>query len=254
MRLRLLRCVPPIVLLLAVSSVSAQTPEEIFNRGNAAYEDDRYEDAAEDYRSLLRYKIQDAVVEYNLANTEFRLGNLGRAILHYERARRLDPVDRDIQGNLAFARSLTFDRVESAPLATVVRWTHAVQNRLGPDRQAWAVLMLFWLIAALLTVGLARPRGFGAPQGWILSALLLLTVVAGSSWYTTLQRLDARRLAVVLEEVSEVLAGPGPNNPTLFTVHEGLTLEIRAERDEWIQVTLPNGLNGWISRKAVEQV
>ena len=36
--------------------------------------------------------------------------------------------------------------------------------------------------------------------------------------------------------------------PTLFTVHEGLTVEVRGERDEWIQVSLPNGLFGWLSR------
>jgi len=59
---------------------------------------------------------------------------------------------------------------------------------------------------------------------------------------------------VVLEPAAEVRAGPGANNATLFTVHQGLTVEIRAERDEWLQVSLPNGLSGWIERQATGEV
>ena len=58
----------------------------------------------------------------------------------------------------------------------------------------------------------------------------------------------------MLTDVSDVLAGPGENNATLFTVHEGLTLEVRSERQDWVQVSLPNGLNGWVRRGAVEPV
>jgi SH3-like domain-containing protein len=88
----------------------------------------------------------------------------------------------------------------------------------------------------------------------MLAALLLVLVASVSSWYATVGRLDRDRTAVVLDDVVEVLAGPGYNNPALFTVHEGLTLQIRAEREEWLQVSLPNGLNGWIAKESVDKV
>jgi len=231
--------------------LGAQTPEDLMRRGNAAYEKGLYEEAAEHFRGILRYSVSDATVEYNLGNAEFRLGNLGRAILHYERARRLDPLDEDVRGNLEFARSLCFDRVEVQPQAAAVRWLRAAQNRLGPDRQAWAGLILAWLAAGLIAWGFSRPGRWGAAHGWTLAALFLAVALTAASWYGTLERLEGGRAAVVLEDVVEVLAGPSYNNPALFTVHEGLTLEIRAERDEWFQVSLPNGLNGWIAREAV---
>ena len=53
---------------------------------------------------------------------------------------------------------------------------------------------------------------------------------------------------MVLDDSVEVLAGPGENNASLFTVHEGLTLTVRSERPGWVQVSLPNGLNGWVPR------
>lgn len=244
-----------LLLVLAFGPASlAQTPEQLFLEGNAAYEKGRFSDAAEAYRKLVRYQIQDPVLEYNLANTEFRLGNLGLAILHYERARRLDPVDRDIVANLAFAGSFLYDQVEAEEPAAIQRWVYAVQNRLGPDRQAWAILAGVWLISALVAWGFSRPGGWSATRGWILGTLLLALVLTSTSWYMTLHRLEGRRSAVVLDPVVEVLAGPGYNNPAVFTVHEGLSLWIRGERDEWLQVSLPNGLNGWIARESVDEV
>jgi SH3-like domain-containing protein len=91
-------------------------------------------------------------------------------------------------------------------------------------------------------------------HGWLSAGLVVLLALTSTSWYVTLQRIEGGTLAVVQEEVVEVLAGPGQNNAALFTVHEGLTLQVRSERQDWIQVSLPNGLNGWIDRRAVELV
>ena len=55
-------------LLLVCGRAYAQTPEEIFERANQAYERGAFADAAEGYRSLLKYRVQDPRLEYNLAN------------------------------------------------------------------------------------------------------------------------------------------------------------------------------------------
>jgi tetratricopeptide (TPR) repeat protein len=240
-----------VVALLASSVAVAQTPDEIFNGGNAAYERGEYAEAAAAYETVLKYGIRDPRVEYNLGNAEFRLGNLGRAILHYERARRMDPTDRDTKANLEYARSFCFDRVEEPELMAVIRWVRAFQDRLGPDRQAWAALALLWIIAALLATVLMRPGRWRAVHGWSLAALVLALALCVASWHASYQRLEGRRMAIVLQQSVEVLAGPSVNNATLFTVHEGLALEVRSTRQEWIQVSLPNGLNGWLPAESV---
>ena len=88
-------------------------------------------------------------------------------------------------------------------------------------------------------------------MGWTLAALVLAASLTALSWGGTWQRLEGERVAVVLAASVEVLAGPGENNASLFTVHEGLTLTVRSERPDWVQVSLPNGLNGWIPRAAL---
>ena len=239
------------VLLATGAAAWAETPEEAFERGNAAYQDGRYGEAVAAYRGLLQFRIRDPRVEFNLANAEFKLGRLGAAILHYERARRLEPTDEDIHANLGYARSFAIDQVNEPEPAAVVRSIHGAQNRLGPDLQAWIALGLVWLTALLIAWGLASPGRWNTACGWSLAALLLAVTLSVSSWYVTHERLEGRELAVILVPAVEVLAGPGDNNATLFTVHEGLTVEIRTDGGEWMQVSLPNGLNGWLRADTV---
>lgn len=231
---------------------AAESSEETFLRGNAAYENQQFNLAVEAYESLLLYRISDPRLEYNLGNAEFRRGNLGRAMLHYHRAHRLDPTDEDIKANLVFVASHTVDQIPEEEVAAVIRWIRAVQNRLGPDFQAWLLLICVWLICSLITWGLVRSRGFSPTFGWALAVLLVAATLSAGSWWVTYERLEGRKLAVVLEPTVEVLAGPDLNNTTLFTVHEGLGVRVRSdERGGWIQVSLPNGLTGWVPAAAI---
>ena len=238
-------------LALNSATLMAETPEEIFGRGNEAYEAREYETAVEAYESVLKYKIQDARVEYNLGNARFRLGQLGPAILHYERARRLDPTDQDIQDNMNYARSFCFDLLEPAATPAPIRWMHHLQDRIGPDRHLWMIWAVVWCCAILIAWSASRPGRFRAAHGWMVAAFLAVILVLGLSWSRTYDRIEGRTLAVVLNNTTEVLAGPGEGNPTLFTIHEGLTVEVRMVREEWIQVSLPNRLNGWVPADSV---
>ncbi len=248
---------PAIVFLLLFGMIlpaAAQTPEQLFDRGNAAYEEGRFQEAAEAYRSVLRYGVRDARVEYNLANAEFKLGRLGESILHFQRARLLDPTDEDIAANLELVQSHCIDQVETPELPGPLAWIVALQNHLGPDNQAAIGLAGLWLLGMLVAFFSLRRGGWGPVAGWITVAAVVLLLLIAGSWYMTVERVDRQELAVVLVEAVDVLAGPGENNATLFTVHEGLTVEIRARREEWLQVSLPTGLNGWLPRSVLGRV
>jgi len=115
------------------------------------------------------------------------------------------------------------------------RWRDAIYLICGIAM----ILGVLWAASSLIT---------NAPIFWPETVAIVAFAI---SWLVTWERLEGERLAVVLDPAVEVLAGPGENNASLFTVHEGLTLTIRAERPDWVQVSLPNGLNGWIPRTAL---
>ena len=141
------------VLLATVVAASAQTAEEAFERGNEAYAAGDWAAAAAEYRTVLDYRVADARVYYNLANAEFRMGRLGPSILHYEKARRLDPADAEIQSNLRFVQGFRFDRVEVEESFVLVDVLHGLQATLSIDGQAWILVLLLWIAAVIMAWG-----------------------------------------------------------------------------------------------------
>jgi tetratricopeptide (TPR) repeat protein len=248
-----MRLVPVIVLLLLAMSagVHARTPDEIASEGNQAYSEGRFQDAARHYREILKYGIEDPRIEYNMGNAAFKLGHTGEAILHYRRAALLDPLDDEIQANLRFVEATCRDRLEPPEMVAPVRWLVELQGRTGPDRQALAALGLLWLVVIILGWSLSTPGRWRSWHGWTIAGLILAILLVGASLWMTLERLEPGRVAVVLSPKVEILAGPGNNNATLVTVHEGLALEVRSVRGEWVQVRLPEGLNGWVPAELV---
>lgn len=232
----------------------ASTVRELFESGNSAYEQGRYQDAAASYEKILGYGVVDPRVLFNLGNAHFKMGRLGAAILNYERALRLDPADRDVRDNLEFARGLIRDRVSEAQVPYPVQVLRGLLDRLSIDLLAWLFLCVFYLAGGLLgalplTTSYTARRALGYGSACAAVAVLGMGMALGYSIdHTTSER------AIVMEDKVDVLSGPAGDNTILFTVHEGARLELRNRRDGWYQVSLPNAMSGWVPSAAVEKV
>src|SRR5207253_6786447 len=84
----------------------AETPNTIFFHANALYGEERWAEAAAEYERVLAAGWESGSLYFNLGNAWFRAGDIGRAVLDYERARRLLPRDPDLHANLSYAREL----------------------------------------------------------------------------------------------------------------------------------------------------
>ncbi|MCB1226015.1 MAG: tetratricopeptide repeat protein, partial [Verrucomicrobiales bacterium] len=85
-------------------SLAAAPANEAFDRANADYEAGRYQQAVDGYTALLEKEGPRAAVLQNLGSAWYRLGDLGRAILNFERAQLLDPNHAALKANLKLAR------------------------------------------------------------------------------------------------------------------------------------------------------
>ncbi|MCQ3980520.1 MAG: hypothetical protein DPW09_44490, partial [Anaerolineae bacterium] len=75
------------------------TPTEAMRVANEDYEAGNYADAASIYEAIIASGLHNSNVYYNLGNAYFKQEDLGRAILNYRRAQRLDPRDADTTAN-----------------------------------------------------------------------------------------------------------------------------------------------------------
>ncbi len=239
--------------LVVLLQLSLELPQEAFARAEALYQEQRYEEAAEVYESMRALGIEDVTLYYNLGNAYFKAGKIGLSVLSYERALVLAPSDNDARTNLLYANELVADAVDEAPLPLAVRWAVDVYRSLQPNFLAGILSVAFVLGGMALTLVL-----YDAWPQWRSAAIVVLVLCAtlalasggalGSKANAAANRVDA----IVLTENAYVRSGPGDANPRLAEIHEGLKVRVISEREGWFQVTLANGLTGWLRAAEIE--
>ncbi len=107
--------------------------------------------------------------------------------------------------------------------------------------------LLFW---GALALGQMR-RGREAWRWAALALLLPLLAVGGS---LLLRRALPAQVAVVLPQEIPAHAGPSAEEVVRFKLHAGTELRVRARRDGWLRIALPDGQQGWIEHRFAEVV
>ena len=243
---------------VVLMQLALESPQEAFARAEALYQEQRYDEAAGVYESMRALGIEDAALDYNLGNAYFKAGRLGLSVLSYERALVLAPSDEDVRTNLLYANELVADAVEEAPLPLAVRWAVDVYRSLQPNFLAILLSVAFVLGGAALTLVLYD--AWRQPQWGRSSAIVALVICAtlalasGGALASKVNAAANRVEAIVLTENAYVRSGPGEANPRLAEIHEGLKVRVISEREGWYQVTLANGLTGWLRASELETI
>ena len=237
-----------VFLIIAWGAAPVAAQEAFFDEGNRRYQEGDYAGAVELYERILESGLESGELHYNLGNAWFRLGELGPAILHYERARRSMPRDDDLAANLELARSLTVDRVTPLPglwLFRVARWWIDLLSRpalLGVVTLAWLVMMGA-LVVAVIGRGeslLIWSRGAAAVAG-------IATLIFGLSLMARELEVGMSDEAVIMAEEAAVHSAPSEDEELLiFTVHEGTKVRVERRSDAWVEVVLEDGKVGWV--------
>jgi len=244
-------------LLVSTGNVQASNPQatDLFEAGNAAYQSGDYESAIEYYSRLLDDGLSSADLYYNLGNAFYRNGQLGYAILNYQRSLLLRPNASDARENLTIAQSKTYDHIEPLPRVQLRRHLQRAAQLPGP--RGWRLIVLS--LAALTGAGLVARR-IGNSHSWrkrglvcSVTAGLLLLPATGCAWLTQRQLNDSGRM-VVLEPDASVYSAPEERSSLAFVIHEGTTVDIVEVLDGWYRIRLDDGNNGWIHQNKGEQI
>ncbi|HJS72837.1 MAG TPA: tetratricopeptide repeat protein [Vicinamibacteria bacterium] len=243
------------LLLLLLLQPQFTTPLEAFGQAEKLYQEERYSEAIEVYESIRASGVEDGFLLYNLGNAYFKSGRLGLAIVSYERALRLLPGDDDVRANLAFANTLVSSGLAPPPLPLAIGWAVEAYLRTGPAALAWSVGLSFLAGGIAVSILLLdRWPHLRTASIAILAASGAVALVAGASLYAKLQAERTRVEGIVVTENAYVRSGPLESSPRLAEIHEGLKVRIVGEREEFLQVTLANGITGWLPREQVERI
>jgi len=248
-------------ILVALVAVAAHPPTaaaqaDFYAEGNRLYQEGDFAGALEAYESILDAGFESGDLHFNIGNAYFKLGDLGRAILHYERAHRLLPSDEGVLANLELARTLTVDEVEALPRFWVLSaWDWWVG--LLPRSLLLLLVALSYLGGMAGVVALIMRRGTSVAiwGGRMALAGGVLTLVLGLNLVVRELGLSRAEEAVVLVAEVPVRSAPSEDGDlTVFTIHEGTKVRIDRRSDEWAEVVLEDGKVGWLRLEAVETI
>lgn len=251
-----------LLLLACALALRAAAPEERFGEARAAYEAGDWTRAADLWQGLVDEGWSGLELQYNLGDARWRQGRVGPAILAWERAARLAPLDRDVRKNLEIARAGLPDRLEG-PLRLPL-WDVVDRGLQSLPRQAlaWAALLLAAATSLLVSLRALRPAAGAAALARRRTLLhFLLWPALGLLALLALQDrvLDGVARGVLLAERVEVRSAPSEGATALFDLHEGATVVLgRPATDAagggWRQLELPDGRGGWVPAEALEAI
>lgn len=236
-------------------SVFSQNPLDIIREANEAYSRSEYSHAIELYEQVLAMDLAAPELYYNLGNAYFKNNRIGRAVLNYERANRLNPSNDNIIHNLNVARSRLVDRVEQRPLLFYERWwRNAYMMQSASGWGITAVIFLFFFFSVTSVYLFSRTRGVKKTAFYTGLLLLLITGLSFIFAQKQYNRLMAENEAIIMSPRVSAKSSPSQQSPDLFLVHEGTRVIIRNSLGEWVEIGLTDGNVGWVKKETLEVI
>ena len=238
-----------ISLFFSAYAWSASSPAAQMRQAAQVYQQEEYERALNILEGLRASNYASAPLFYNLGNCYYQTGNLGTAILNYERGLLLQPGHKKIQHNLRFARQ----EVEGNPLPWPTFSLAQTWRRIRGwwSSNTWALLGLLTCWAALAIWWLGRKKS--RYWVWNFGALGLagLTLVLWLLAYSATHALSSE-YAVILAEELVVQVGPDSQSGRVSTVFEGWKVKRLDQIGDWVKIELPDGQEGWVQPEHME--
>jgi len=213
-------------------------------------------DAATFSESIVAYeKIEPktAHVFFNLGNACFRANQIGKAILNYERARRLAPRDPDILANLKFAQERVGVDASNTPPGALRRFRDSILYSRTLNEWSGYELCALWVTVAAIAGCIWLPRARTAFIVVSIAAFLWLGAVSSALSYRIMEeRYDPK--GVVLVRIAEARFAPLADATVHFKLAEGTQVTVKEDRGQWLYVERADGQQGWVASDTVEQV
>ena len=223
---------------------------------------DLFSSATAKYQLLVDAGIRNAGLYIDLGNAYLQSNQLGHAIANYERAKHLDPTNRQLQANLELANSLVAGQPAEAKVAASLtsfdlllknlRDGNAyVTNTFGSRTVVWTLALsslVFW------SVFITRAAGYTFPaKRWAVVPLCVMAVAMASVVLSGSQSPDSTNAIVVVKNVA-ILSGDGQQFPEITTLEsaQGHRVTVLGQRVDWVQVKTVDGHVGWVEDEQLE--
>lgn len=236
--------------LFTTFSLSAQTSiDSLFEAGNNAYNEGDYQEAILKYDQIIDQGKHSASLYFNMANSYYRLNMIAESNYYYEKAKLLDPSNADIQINSEFAQNMTLDTIiplGSSPLQQAISFYFKF---FSVEQWAIVTIILLWLFVIAVAWFVFSRRTYFKRLFFVL--FIVLFILWGLSFGTTYHLNSENKnkiFAIIFSEQLKIYSEPNQRSEVQFYLHEGTKVELLDELQDWQNIRIANGAEGWINQ------
>ena len=223
-------------------------------QADSAYINNDYASAIYLYENILNNQGESADIYYNLGNSYYKMDNIAKAIVNYEKALVLNPGNGDIRFNLELAQSKTIDKVTPMSEIFLATWIKNLTNSMS--EKGWAKMGIITFICMLIMFALyffSKKITF-KKIGFISAiCLLLLCIVTNIFAFNQKDKAKSHEVAIIMVPSVTVKSTPNDGGTDLFIIHEGRKVIIKDNTmREWKEIQLEDGNAGWVPTSVIE--
>ena len=235
--------------VICSAKVSADT-DSLWIKANDAYSMSEFNKAMELYRKIESQGLESWKLYYNMGNACFKTGNIGEAILYYEKALKLNPAENDIVNNLELARLQTVDKITPVPEFVMSTFIRKLQNLLSSDTWTWFSIVMLAVVFALLLCYRFATQGRAKKLSFAFSIVAALMFILSLVFAINLRnRALSYDYGIITQPVCNVKSAPNNGGGNLFVLHEGTKVEIIAQVGGWCKIEIADGSQGWAEQR-----
>jgi tetratricopeptide (TPR) repeat protein len=226
-----------LLLLLLAANVCRAATNDFFAQGVALTRDGKFPEAVAAFENSAKAQPATGTL-INWGVAEWQRGHAGTAILAWEKARWIDPLNQPANQNLRFAREAA--QVDSQQL----KWFESASTWLPADAWAWLAAASLWLAAGLIVLpGVLRWRKAGWQQALAALAfgVFLFSLTADFGVASRMQ------IGFVLKKDAPLLLTPTRDAETISTLNAGEPARRLRKRGDYDFIRTPFA-SGWIRR------
>lgn len=246
---------------MAAISAGAQS---LATQADSAYNSGDFAKAQALYQQAASVDGVSPQLYYDMGNTAYRLGNLGQAVINYERALKLDPSMSDARANLDFVNTKILDKPEDDS-SFLGNLHQSITSAMSPNAWAWTAFALFILVLGCVALYIFSAniawRKAGFFGGFSLLVLFTYATVISAQTSSAPFRMDR---AVIIVPTSNLSTSPGSSAAAakIIPVHEGTAVEItdstsipgQSGMETWYDVKINNSTRAWVKAADVEKI
>jgi len=213
-----------------------------------------YEKALYFYDSISKLGYSSADLHFNLANCYYNLGNIAEAIYNYEKANVLAPNDKDISHNLNIARKSVRTKTEQKPEVFYVKWFNSILDLFSSN--AWLYISITAFVISLIMTGLyffSTKLGLRKTGFYLGILLLIFSIICLIFSRLQANKILNNKFAIVFES-SVIKSSPSEEGTNLFEISEGMKVEVLDELQEWSEIKLDDGKEGWLLTESIRKL